>query len=96
MTILLSLLLTIFVYLIFPIIYVKTNGKVPTKQAKKIALLNSIVCAVLFVLLGLIIDDGGASSGTSAAPAVLYYFIAKKILTDKEKTENQNSDTDNE
>lgn len=95
MAIVLSLLLTIFVYLIFPIIYVKTNGKVPAKQAKKIALLNSIVCAVLFVLLGFIID-GGASSGTSAAPAVLYYFIAKKILTDKEKTENQNSDTDNE
>ena len=85
----LAILLTAFVYLIFPILYVANNGKVNPKKGKKIALSNSIVCASIFFLITLIIvstskDGWGAEmGGYSLAPAFLYYFIAKAILTDK-------------
>ncbi|MBQ6922370.1 MAG: hypothetical protein IJQ66_04705 [Clostridia bacterium] len=92
----LAILLTAFVYLIFPILYVANNGKVNPKKGKKIALSNSIVCASFFFLITLIIvstskDGWGAEiGGYSLAPAFLYYFIAKAILTDK----NLNDDTE--
>ena len=92
----LALLLTAFVYLIFPIVYVANNGKVSPKKGKKLALSNSIICASIFFLITLIIvstskDGSGAEiGGYSVAPSFFYYFIAKAILTDK----NLNDDTD--
>ncbi len=93
-----SLLLTIVVYLIFPCIYLGTKGKVPVKQAKKLALINSIICATLFCIIRAIIS-GGKTVVSSFAPAVLYYFITKSILSNKqsqpEQTDDVQPNTDN-
>jgi hypothetical protein len=97
----LLLFFTVFVYLIFPILYVLGTGKVSPQSAKKIAIINSIVGATFFIFLrsatGL-----DAIGGAGFAPAVLYYVIAKAILTDKtpktEKTppaDNTTKNTDN-
>lgn len=82
-----SLLISIFVYLLFPLIFVKVNGKVDVKEGKKIALINSIVCASLFIVIRGVIF-GWHTAVTSFAPAVLYYFIAKCILIGQSLSKN--------
>ena len=77
------LFITVFAYLVFPIIYVKTNGKVSEKRGKKIALLNSAVCAFIFIIMGFVIGLTPTSNGSMLAPAFFYYFIAKSILIDR-------------
>lgn len=77
-----SLIITVFVYLIFPICYKYTNGSVSPKVGRRIALWNSIICAIIFCLIRGIIS-GWQTVVTSFAPAVLYYFIVKLILIDK-------------
>ena len=86
-----ALLLTVVSYLIFPIIYVKKNGKVSENVGKKLALWNSIICAVIFLVLGICIGLTPAANGTMFAPAVLYYFIAKSILIDKNIPNTKNA-----
>ncbi|MDY6367237.1 MAG: hypothetical protein SPL13_01805 [Clostridia bacterium] len=81
-----ALFLTAFIYLIFPIVYLLKKGKVSVKKGRKMALINSIVCAVVFLIIAVIIASNDKSmdmSGYSLIPAVTYYFIAKFILTDK-------------
>ena len=77
-----GLLLTVIVYLFFPIIYISTNDKLPEPIAKKYALINAIVCAGIFIIIRAISGLDALAAG-GFAPAVLYYFIAKAILTDK-------------
>ena len=84
--VLVDLVLTIFVYLLFPVIYRLSNGKVPKKQGGSIALFNSIICALFFIVLRAIISGGEVAVG-SFGPAFLYYFIAKSILVDKNLSE---------
>ena len=78
-----ALLLTIFSYLIFPIVYVKTKGKVSNKKAKLLALLNSIVCTVIFEIIGIIAGIEPPLGGARFAPAIIYYPIAYCILSEK-------------
>lgn len=73
---------TVVVYLIFPFFYFMSEGKVPAATAKKIALINSIVGATVFILIRVATGYEAIGAG-GFAPAVLYYFIAKAILTDK-------------
>lgn len=87
----LDLILTLFIYLTFPVIYVAKKGKVERKKAKKFALINSIVGAIFFIILRIAIDPEG-SPVTTFAPCVLYYFIGKAILTDKFYVENRAND----
>ena len=77
-----ALLLTVFVYLIYPLCYRYTNGKVSKKKGNKIALWNSVICCSIFCLLAGLIT-GGETIVTSFAPAITYYFITKWILIDK-------------
>lgn len=91
LSLVIDLILTIFVYLIYPISYRCANGKVSKSKGKKIALLNSIICAGLFCLVRAVITNG-AIVVTTFAPAVLYYFIAKLILIDKNKVDNKDED----
>lgn len=81
-----DLIITIFTYLIFPVIYRLGHGKVPETQGKIIALMNSIFCSIIFVIMRIVIL-GGEFAVVSFAPAVLYYFIAKSILIDKNLTQ---------
>lgn len=78
-----AFLLTVVSYLIFPICYRHSNGRVCEKKGKKLALWNSIVCAIIFLILGICIGLEPSSNGTMFAPAFLYYFVSKSILIDK-------------
>jgi hypothetical protein len=80
-TIFLSFILTIFVYLLVPILSLGINGgkKFDEKKAKKIALWNSIIVGFIFCVLTI-----NSGSAWSAAPALFYYFINKKLLTEKD------------
>lgn len=82
MEILISLLITLVAYLIFPICYRYSNGKVSEKKGKKIALWNSIICEAIFTIGGFAIGVEPATNGTMFAQGFFYYFIAKKILID--------------
>lgn len=88
MSIFLSLILSMLGYLVFPIIYRSLNGKVSCIKGRKIAILNSVVCCVIFCLIAGIIS-GGETIITSFAPAVFYYFISKAILIDKDLPEEK-------
>lgn len=81
--IVIMLFLTIIIYLVFPILYVKKYGKTSEKAGKKIALLNSIICAGIFFVLGLLMNVPISTNGTMFAPAFFYYYISKSILVDK-------------
>lgn len=83
-----DLIITIFIYLIFPVIYRLGHGKVPKTQGKIIALMNSIFCSIIFIIIRLVIL-GGEFAVVSFAPAVLYYFIAKSILVDNDLSEKE-------
>ena len=84
--VLVDLFLTVFVYLIFPVLYRVINGKVPKSHGRILALINSITCAIIFIIIRALISGGEASVG-SFGPAFLYYFIAKSILVDKDLSE---------
>ena len=88
MSIAIDLVITVFVYLLFPVIYRLTEGKVPKQQGKWMALLNSILASSFFILLRAIIT-GGQIGVVSFTPAVFYYFIATAILVDKNLTEEE-------
>ena len=83
-----DLIITIFVYLIFPIIYRLCYGKVPKSNGKIIALVNSIICSIIFIIFRAVLS-GGEVTVVNFAPAVFYYFIAKAILIDKNLTEKE-------
>ena len=89
--IIVSLILTVFVYLIFPCAYVGSVGKVPAPQAKKYALINSIIGALIFIIINVALGAENAVGAGGFAPAVLYYFIAKAILTEKEPEQIDNN-----
>lgn len=84
-----ALILTVISYLIFPIIYVKKNGKVSENLGKKLALWNSIICALIFFIVGFCIGLEPSTNSTMFAPAFFYYFIAKSILIDKTITNDK-------
>ena len=80
-----SLVFTIFFYLIFPIVYVKAYGRVNEEKAKKLALLNSIVWGFIFIIIG-IATDMYPTIGVASTTPFTYYFVAKAILIDRSKT----------
>ena len=74
----LGLLITAIAYMAFPLIRLSMNGgKFEQKQARKIALWNSIVVGAVFLVLTAAGDSGTA---WNAAPAFLYYWIRVAIL----------------
>ncbi len=79
-----DLLLTLIVYLSYPIIYRIIRGRVTKNQGKKMALWNSIIGAIIFMIMRSIFTPG-QSVVTSFAPALFYYYIARLILIDKNK-----------
>lgn len=89
-----SLFLTVFVYLAFPVIYITTVGKVPEKTAKKFALINCIIGVIIFAFIRLATGSDAIGS-TGFAPAVLYYFIAKAILKENKVETNPDQQQNN-
>lgn len=89
-SIVISILLTAATYMAFPLIRLALNhGKFEEKQAKKIALWNSIVLGLLFCILTSAVTD--SSSAWSVAPAALYYWINCALLTDKAGNQKNSS-----
>ena len=82
--IILALMLTALIYLTFPVGYRIIYGKVPKGKARKMAFINSAVCAVIFSVLSMIVFADDPTYMPSFLPAVSYYFIANAILKEKE------------
>ncbi len=82
MWIVIDLFITVFIYLIFPIGYQISYGRVSKKRGKKLALINSVVGCFIFIVIRLLVN-GGEIGVINFAPAVFYYFIARLILIDK-------------
>ena len=80
--IILELLLTVFIYLVFPITYITVKGKVPHKKARTMAIINSVVCAIFFSIIQMVAFADDPSYVPNFLPAILYYFIGKSILTE--------------
>ena len=85
-SIILGVLLTAVIYLAFPLIKLLINdGKFPKEKAHKIALWNSIVVGLIFLVITSAISNGNVT--WHVAPAVLYYWINRTILTRKDADE---------
>ena len=90
MEILIALALTVVSYLAYPLIRLaKNGGKFDGQTAHRIALWNSVVVGILWLLASIVLNamlsDGSssASTGGNLFPSLLYYWINKAILTDK-------------
>lgn len=93
LNLLVSIVLTAIVYMTFPLIRIAINhGRFEKKQAKRIALWNSIVVGVFFCITTIAFSDG--STTWNAAPALLYYWINCAVLTDKYAVESSQSVVD--
>ena len=85
-----SLIITAIAYMAVPMIMMASNGgKFPKKKANKIALINSLVVGVLFLIITISLE---ATAGWSAAPAILYYGINFAIISEKSTKEKNNSE----
>ena len=81
--------LTAIAYLIFPICYKSVKGKVPKKKGSNISLVNSIICAIIFMILSIVLNIDPKTNGAMFAPTILYYFINRSILVDYNMAEEQ-------
>lgn len=78
-----SFFLTIFVYLVFPIVYRIITDGATSEKASRLALINSIVGYIIFSVIYII---ARADKIASAPVAFTYYWIARAIMTKKEET----------
>ncbi|MDD2207884.1 MAG: hypothetical protein PHG03_05360 [Bacilli bacterium] len=83
-----SLIVTILAYMIFPTTLRLTSiNAYEKKDANKIAIINSIIVAIIFYVLRDMV--GGVKNNTlSVAPAVFYYYINLGLLQGKFKPKN--------
>ena len=89
-SVILGLLLTVAAYLAFPLIKLYTNGeRFEKEEARKIALWNSIICGVIFLVLSIASEN---VSAWNATPAIVYYFVNYAILAKKDSTETGRDD----
>ena len=92
---LLDLILTLFGFLLVPVIVVMGTKKYPKAKLKKIAIINGVVVWLLFSII--IINAGGTGAGASGIlwSFVGYWLMKKKCLEEVEETEeNQTEDID--
>ena len=82
--IVLEFIITAVVYLAFPVVYMRNYGKLPKSKARRFAIINSVVCAVIVEAVQLTIFWNDPNYVPNFLPAVFYYFIANAILKEKE------------
>ena len=84
---LLDLILTIFGYMLVPVIIIIRGKKYPLKKLKTIAIVNGLVVWFIFTII--IINAGGESANASV---ILYsligYWLMKKKCLEEEKKED--------
>lgn len=79
----LSIIIGIVAYPAFPISYLiyKKQPALTEKALKKIALINSIIIWVLFIVIRLILASNGVAQDPSIGlSAIVWYYINKAIL----------------
>lgn len=77
-----NIILTLISYMIIPFVLKIKNGPYEEKLAKKIALWNSIILCLIFMILSV---ETTGSAGTGGA-AILYYYINKAYLSSNKKS----------
>ena len=77
----LDFILTVFIYLIFPVIYYVVKGRIDRDKAKIISIINSISCTIIYTTFRMVLS-GASWFAVGVGPAVLYFFVAMWILTD--------------
>ncbi len=93
MGIFVGLIITAISYLAVPLIMLASNGgKFPKKKANKIAIWNSVIVGLLFLILAIATE---ATSNWTPLPAILYYGINFAILVEKTSKENNLTKEDN-
>ncbi len=90
---LVSWILTIFGYLLVPILVILKGKKYPKKKLKRIVIINGVVVWLIFSII--IINAGGDSAGASVLlySYIGYWLLKKKCLeepVEKEDTQNEN------
>jgi hypothetical protein len=75
----LSLIITGVVYFVFPLIYVHKKGKVRKGKARVIALINFLICHIIFLVIAIYLD---LYAGSFGAP-ILWLFVTEAYLHDK-------------
>lgn len=82
----LALFLSAFAYLIVPVCYRLKTGGINSKKAKKLALINSLIVGVIFLIITATLFEDVT---WSILPAVTYYYISKAILISKEEKKKE-------
>jgi predicted RNA-binding Zn-ribbon protein involved in translation (DUF1610 family) len=90
---LITLIMSVFAYLVFPSVYINRNGKVDEGRAKLFSLLNSITVFVICIVLGFLLDNRLGHSNlwcipALIGPAVVFYFVNCASLSSKVMTES--------
>lgn len=76
-----GLIITAIAYMAVPMIMLASNGgKFPKKKANKIALWNSVVVGIIFLIITISLE---ATAGWTPLPAFLYYWINSAIIMEK-------------
>ncbi len=94
---LIAFLITAFVCLLFPVIYVMQKGTVDRKKAAKLALINLIVCVIIFVVCREIIGAPLSYYINMFIVTSMSFWVSEEILWNKlkrKKNFGKNNDKD--
>ena len=85
-----AVLTTAFAYMAFPVTLILIKRKrFDVKTAKTIALFNSIILGLIFIIVTA--EQSNGSVQWNSFPAVLYYWINQLVLTKKDKGQQYNN-----
>lgn len=84
LTIFLNTAITAFVYLFVPVILILRKRKYKQKKLKRIAIINGIICFVLFSVIQIELGGRGASAGAYALWTFVGYKLLNNCLLDEE------------
>ena len=87
-----NLIITVFVYLLVPIIVILSKKKCEAKTIRKIAIINCVVVWIIFRIIELSIGDEASSGAAVFLWGAIGYFIMKKFcLKDTQATATSSS-----
>lgn len=79
-----SLIITVFGYLLVPVIYCIKKSKLSQKQIKRICIINGIVVWFIFQIIAISLYDDASSGGAVFLwSAVAYHLLKKHCLNDE-------------
>ena len=91
LTFILSLLITIFVYLLVPTIVILRKKEYKQSKIRRIAIINGIVCFLLFSVIQIELGGDGGNVGACLLWSFVGYWLMKQnCLLDDEEDESDN------